>query len=74
MLLNMINVENAAEAVTYMTTVEVAALLRTAPETVRYWRHIRTGPRSFKAGRRVLYKSTDVEQWIEQRYAAGGAA
>lgn len=49
----------------YMTTAEVAELLRTAPETVRFWRWQGTGPRSFKVGRRVLYARTDVEAFIE---------
>lgn len=48
----------------YMTTEEVAALLRTSPETVRYWRHLGKGPTSFKLGRRVLYARVDVEAWI----------
>lgn len=50
----------------FMTTTEVATLLRTSPETVRYWRHIGTGPKSFKTGRRVLYASEDVEAWIAE--------
>lgn len=51
---------------TYMTTAEVAELVRTSPETVRYWRHIGKGPKSFKVGRRVLYAATDVQAWLEQ--------
>jgi excisionase family DNA binding protein len=49
---------------TFMTTTELAALMRTSPETVRYWRHIGKGPASFKAGRKVLYKRSDVETWL----------
>lgn len=48
----------------YMTTEEVAAMLRTPPETVRYWRHVKKGPKSFKVGRRVLYVREDVEAFI----------
>jgi hypothetical protein len=48
----------------YLTTEEVADLLRTSPETVRYWRHVGKGPRSFKVAKRVLYAVTDVEQFI----------
>ena len=48
----------------FLTTVEVAELCRTAPETVRFWRHIGKGPSSFKLGRRVLYDVEDVEHWI----------
>ena len=50
----------------YMTTREVADLLRTPPETIRYWRHLGTGPKSFKVGRRVLYDRQDVDAFIEQ--------
>jgi len=52
----------------YLTTQEVAELLRTAPETIRYWRHKGKGPRSFKVGRRVLYDQADVEQFIAEAY------
>jgi excisionase family DNA binding protein len=48
----------------YMTTKEVADLLRTPIESVRFWRHVRKGPPSFKVGRRVLYARKDVEAWI----------
>jgi len=60
--------------VRYLTTPEVAELCRTAPETVRYWRHIRKGPASFKLGRRVLYAAEDVEAWLkaEREAQAGG--
>lgn len=54
---------------TYMTTAEVAETLRTSAETVRYWRHVGKGPKSFKVGRRVLYAAEDVEQFIAQARA-----
>ena len=50
---------------TYMTTTEVAELTRTSAETVRYWRHIGKGPRSFKVGRKVLYDTADVHAWLD---------
>jgi len=49
---------------TYLTTMEIAELLRTPVETVRYWRHIGKGPKSFKVGRRVLYALEDVEAFL----------
>ena len=49
----------------YMTTHEVAELLRTSPESVRFWRHVGKGPKSFKVGRRVLYDRRDVHEFIE---------
>lgn len=51
----------------YLTTAEVADLLRTSPETVRFWRYVGRGPRSFKAGRRVLYARTGVEAWVTEQ-------
>jgi predicted DNA-binding transcriptional regulator AlpA len=55
----------------YLTTEEIAAQYRTVPATVRYWRHVGKGPQSFKVGRRVLYRESDVDAWAdEQRTAA----
>ncbi|WP_062526042.1 helix-turn-helix transcriptional regulator [Demequina rhizosphaerae] len=56
-----------------LTVEEVAELCRTAPATVRYWRYTGTGPRSAKIGRRVLYRREDVDQWLDERYAASAA-
>lgn len=58
----------------YLTTAEVAELCRTATETVRYWRHVRYGPPSFKVGRRVLYDEADVLGWLADQRAADPAA
>lgn len=51
---------------TFLTTQELAESLRTSAETVRYWRHIGKGPKSFKVGRRVLYALDDVEAFIAE--------
>lgn len=60
---------------TYLTTNDLAALLRTSPATCRYWVHMGTGPKSFRVGRRRLYDRADVTEWIAaQRAATGGAA
>ena len=56
-------------ATKYLTSAEVAETYRTSPETVRYWRHVGKGPKSFKVGRRVLYAVEDVEAWIEEARA-----
>jgi excisionase family DNA binding protein len=55
----------------YMTTTEVAEELRTPVETVRYWRHVGKGPKSFKLGRRVLYDIEDVDAFIAEARKAG---
>jgi hypothetical protein len=36
--------------------------------TLRYWRHLRTGPRSFRLGRRVLYRRDDLTAWIDDQH------
>ncbi|GLY63711.1 helix-turn-helix transcriptional regulator [Amycolatopsis taiwanensis] len=50
----------------YLTTNEVAERYRTSPGTVRYWRHIGYGPKSVKAGRRVLYPAAEITKFDEQ--------
>ncbi len=54
----------------YLTTAEVAAHLRTAPSTCRYWRATNTGPAGFRVGRRVLYRRSEVDAWIRARELA----
>ena len=50
---------------------EAAEVLRTPVATLRYWRHLGTGPRSFRLGRRVLNRRDDLRTWIDaQREAA----
>ena len=56
----------------YLTTKEVAELLRTSPETMRYWAWQGKGPKSFKAGRKRLYAAEDIEAWLAD--ARNGAA
>lgn len=48
-----------------MTMQEVAEATRTNIETLRYWRKTETGPKSFRMGRRVLYRTSDVNAWID---------
>jgi predicted DNA-binding transcriptional regulator AlpA len=55
-----------------LTSAEVAEIIRVPQATLRYWRHIGIGPRSFKMGpRRVLYRENDVVAWVDQQIAAG---
>lgn len=57
-----------------MTTGEVAELLRVPAGTVRYWRYVGKGPKSFKVGgRRVLYAREDVESFVAEARQANGA-
>lgn len=46
---------------------EVAGVVRVPVATLRYWRHLGSGPRSFRVGRSVRYWRTDVLHWLEQQ-------
>ena len=50
---------------------EVAELTGLPVNTLRFWRHQGTGPRSIKLGRRVVYRECDVVAWIEEHFGAG---
>jgi hypothetical protein len=52
---------------------ELAEMLRRPLSTLRYWRHVGQGPKSFKLGGRVVYKLEDVERWLEEQYQEAGA-
>ncbi|OBI24088.1 AlpA family transcriptional regulator [Mycobacterium sp. E2497] len=48
-----------------LTLAEVAEMTRQQPSTLRWWRAVgQGGPKSFKLGRRVMYRRADVEQWL----------
>ncbi|WP_227994513.1 helix-turn-helix transcriptional regulator [Luteimicrobium xylanilyticum] len=50
---------------------EVAAETGVSEETLRWYRHIGDrGPKSFKLGRRVVYRREDVEAWIAEQFEA----
>jgi len=46
---------------------EVSELIRVPVATLRYYRHLGCGPRSFKVGRTVRYWRSDVYQWLEEQ-------
>ncbi|WOX09165.1 helix-turn-helix transcriptional regulator [Streptomyces sp. N50] len=56
----------------YLTTDEVATRYRTAPSTVRYWKHIGYIPGAVKRGRRTLYAIAVLDAWDAEQ--TGGAA
>jgi hypothetical protein len=51
-----------------LTIAEAANLVRAPIATLRYWRHLGTGPRSFRLGRRVLSRYSDLIVWINERH------
>lgn len=55
-----------------LTITEAAALLRAPVATLRYWRHLGAGPRSFRVGRGVRYWHNDVLCWLRQQSGDDG--
>ena len=51
-----------------LTLTEAAAIVRAPVATLRYWRHLGTGPHSFRLGRRVLYRYADLIDWIDEQH------
>jgi DNA-binding transcriptional MerR regulator len=56
-----------------LTISEVAAIVRAPIATLRYWRHLGTGPHSFRLGRRVVYRVADLRAWIDAQAGASDA-
>jgi len=57
----------------YMTTRELAELVRSPEATVRYWRHCGKGPKSFRLGKRILYDTDEVHAWLKKLQTDAGA-
>ena len=57
--------DHTTEPTPPLLTITEAALLRAPVATLRYWRHLGTGPRSFRLGRRVVYRRDDLQAWID---------
>ena len=55
-----------------LTLKEACRYLRISEGTLRYWRHLGTGPRSFKVGRHIRYWRSDLILWLtEQTHRPG---
>jgi hypothetical protein len=69
-------VQTLEKPVVFVTQPEVAEMLHHATTaTLRWWRHQDRGPRSIRVGKRVLYRLSDVEEWLsaqEAQTARGG--
>lgn len=50
------------------TAEEAAEKIRSNAATLAYWRHIGKGPKWGKIGRRVVYRRSDVEAWIDEQF------
>ena len=58
----------------FMTTHELAELVRAPDSTIRYWRHVGKGPKSFRLGKRILYDADEVRAWLEELQASSAGA
>ena len=58
------------ESPEYLTLTEASELIRTPTATLYQWRTKKTGPPSIKVGRRVIYRRTDLEKWLESLSSA----
>jgi predicted DNA-binding transcriptional regulator AlpA len=54
----------------FMSIGEVAELTRKSVQALYSMRYTRTGPPSFRLGRRLVYRRDDVLAWIEAHAAA----
>lgn len=57
-----------------LTIDEVSTLLRVPVATLRWWGHKGIGPDRFKIGRRVMYRQSDIDKWVESQRRPGGSA
>ena len=55
----------------FLTIDEAAALLRIPVATLRWYRSVGQGPRSFKLGRRVHYDKQDLRNWVDAQRGEG---
>jgi excisionase family DNA binding protein len=49
-----------------LTEREASEYLRVAPRTLQRWRQLGRGPRFVRAGRRVLYRKHDLDDWLDK--------
>lgn len=53
-----------------LSTAQVAEITGLSQGTLRYFRATDQGPRYGKLGRRCMYRSEDVEAWIDEQFEA----
>ncbi len=58
---------NGGDEILYLK--EAAAFVRKPEGTMRYYRHLGIGPRSFRHGRNVAYWKTDLILWLAEESA-----
>lgn len=51
---------------------ETSDLTHVPEATLRYWRHLNSGPPSFRIGRRIAYDEAEVLKWVESQRRSTG--
>lgn len=51
---------------------EAAEILRRPIGTLRNWRYRGEGPLSFKVGRNVMYRRSELDRWLKVQEAISG--
>jgi DNA-binding transcriptional MerR regulator len=59
---------------TFLTTAEVAAILRRPESTLRYWRRQGEGPKGLLVGGTYLYPEGNVRAWLKSIDTLGALA
>ena len=49
-----------------ITQSELADLLEVTRETLREWRRLKQGPDYVRLGKAVMYRETDVQEWLKR--------
>jgi predicted DNA-binding transcriptional regulator AlpA len=53
-----------------LTLPEVSELLRVPVKTLRYWKREGRGPTAVRLGTRLVYRQSEVDQYIAELFAA----
>lgn len=57
-----------------LTTKEAAAYTHNTPGTLGTWRYLGKGPKYYKVGGKVLYRLSDLDEWINSHAVIPGAS
>lgn len=60
------------QAKDYVYAEEIAAEWPVSAATLRYWASIEYGPKSFRVGRRRVWRRAEVAKWFAEQEAAAG--
>jgi len=55
----------------YLTVPELASEFRVPIQTVYSWRFRGKAPKSYRVGRRLLFRRTDVDAWLAEHASVG---